>query len=61
MIERAAHRVNWTIKIEMHVPTARLAFLIKKMQHSFAAVLFVKTTGGVLVVCEAARKVAAPR
>jgi len=61
MLPRAARRVNWTIKIEMHVPRARLAFLKQKVQHRRGPLLFVKTAAGVFVVREPPREVIATR
>jgi hypothetical protein len=61
MFEHASGRVNWTVKIKMHVPAAGFAFLKQKMQHSGFAIGFVKAAARVVVVSEAAGKIRAPR
>jgi hypothetical protein len=53
--------MNGTVKIEVHVPRPRLAFLKQKMKDRFRPVLFVKTATRVFVVREPPREIIAPR
>ena len=51
--------MNRTVKIEVHIPNSRVAFLKKKMKHRSVSLLLVKAATRVLVIRKTACKVVA--
>ena len=61
VLPQAARRVDGAVKIEMHVPFARLSLLKQEMEDRLRPVLFVKATARIFVVSKPAREIVPPR
>src|SRR3990172_6092467 len=55
------HGMDWTVEIEMNIPSSRSTFLEEKMKDAFAATPFVKPAAGILMIGKQPREIAAAR